>query len=78
MSSGDDIGRVDSNQIEEDSEYVCSDVLQKCQDLLDEINDLQNYIANHKRYRPIELRRFQSNIKSEVDFIKKVGLSFTF
>jgi len=64
---------VGSHQIEDDSEYLCSDIIQKCESLLGEIDQLQTYISNNKRYRPIELRRFQSNIRSEIEFIKKVS-----
>lgn len=73
-----DVNEDANEDVEDDAEYenLYSDILSKSQNLLDEIELLQEYISKNKRYLPIEIRRFQTNIKSDMDFLHKVGLFY--
>ena len=74
MDSDDERSSVNGAVEDEESVYLCSEILTKCQNLLDEISRLQVYISKNKRYLPIEMRRFQTNIKSDLEFVRKVGI----
>lgn len=64
--------------VEKDSNsHLCSEILDGCQRLLGEVDVLQEFASNNKRYRPIELQRLLSKLKSEAEFLKKVCSDFT-